>query len=352
MSGLQIDGRMDAGDLSVEVALEVAPGETVAVLGPNGAGKTTVLRAISGLLPLTSGVLRLDGTTLDEVASGTWVPVEARSIGYVFQDLLLFPNLDVIANVAFGVRARGMGRRTARAAAAAWLERVDLSARAGAAVGELSGGEAQRVALVRALASEPRALLLDEPLSALDVEIRAKVRRQLRDHLRLHAGPCVIVTHDPLDAALLADRVVVLEAGRVSASGRLADLVARPRTAWAAELAGTNLLPASAKGVRLSVAGGGELICAEAGQDGPVLVAIRPASVNLHLAVPEGSARNVWSATVAEVEGFGDRYRVRLDGAVPLVAEVTGGAVLDLGLRPGLGVWVSVKATEVSAYPA
>ncbi|MEX2292576.1 MAG: ABC transporter ATP-binding protein [Acidimicrobiales bacterium] len=352
MSALQVAGVVEAGELSLDVELEVGPDETVAVLGPNGAGKTTLLRAISGLRPLTSGVVRLDGRVLDEPTSRTWVPPEDRSVGVVFQDLLLFPFLNVTDNVAFGLEAAGLGRAAARTASTTWLERFGLGDRAKDSVRDLSGGESQRVAVARALAPVPRALLLDEPLSSLDADVRATVRRQLRGHLAQHSGPCIVVTHDPLDAAILADRVVVLEAGRITAAGSLSDLVARPRTAWAAELAGTNLLPATAIGQRLVTADGGELISADVPDPGPALVAIRPASVTLHLTHPEGSARNVWPAIVAEVEGFGDRFRIRVEGSVALVAEVTAGAVDELGLVPGRDVWASVKATDVSAYPA
>ncbi len=349
---LALAGRARAGDLLLDVDVSVESGETVAVLGPNGAGKTTLLRVLCGLLPLEAGRVVLDDRVLDEPANGAFVPTEARSIGIVFQDLLLFRSLDVADNVAFGLRAAGAGRREARTGAVAWLDRVGLADRAGSAVRDLSGGEAQRVALTRALAPRPRALLLDEPLAALDAEVRGTVRRQLRDHLAAHDGPCVLVTHDPLDAAVLADRVVVLEDGVITASGALADLVARPRTAWAAELAGTNLLPAVARGAILALVGGGELTVAEPPGDGPVLAAIRPAAVALHRQRPEGSARNVWQGTVTSVEGFGERVRVQVDGPVPVVGEVTAAAVHDLGLRPGEAVWASVKATEVAAYPS
>jgi molybdate transport system ATP-binding protein len=219
-------------------------------------------------------------------------------------------------------------------------------------VRDLSGGEAQRVALARALAPGPAALLLDEPLAALDAAVRGTVRRDLRDHLAAHQGPRILVTHDPLDAAVLADRVVVLEEGRITAGGHLDDLVAHPRSAWAAELAGPNLLPATAHGSTLTLAGGGQLATAEPTGSGAVLVAIRPAAVALHRTRPDGSPRNVWEGTVAGVEGFGERVRVRVDGAVPLVSEVTVAAVRDLGLVPGTSVWASVKATDVAVYPA
>jgi molybdate transport system ATP-binding protein len=352
VTGLSVDGRAVAGDLTLDVALMVAPGETLAVLGPNGAGKTTLLRVLAGLLPLQHGAVRLADRTLDDGGDGTWVPPEDRSIGVVFQDLLLFAHLDAADNVAFGLRAGGRSKTDAREAAEQWLDRFGLAGMGRARTGRLSGGEAQRVALARALAPGPAALLLDEPLSALDADVRADVRRQLRGHLEAHEGPCVVVTHDPLDAAVLADRVVVLEGGRITAEGSLADLVARPRTAWAAELAGTNLLRATAEGAHLELEAGGSLAAAEPVAAGAVLVAVRPASVALHHAHPEGSPRNVWEATVAEVEGYGERVRVRLTGAVPLVAEVTVAAVAELGLRPGTSVWASVKATELAVYPA
>jgi molybdate transport system ATP-binding protein len=337
--------------LRLDVDIEVAAGETLAVLGPNGAGKTTLLKVVAGLVSLTEGRLALDGQVLDEPATGLFVPPERRSIGVMFQDLLLFRHLDAADNVAFGLRAAGSRRHAARAVAGDWLDRMGLGDRADAAARDLSGGEAQRVALARALAPGPRALLLDEPLAALDADVRGTVRRQLRDHLGAQHGPCVIVTHDPLDAAVLADRVVVLEDGRITASGHLADLVARPRTRWVAELGGTNLLPATATGTELRLQAGGHVTVAEAVADGPVLVAIRPAAVALHRHRPDGSPRNVWEATVAGVEGFGERVRVELAGPVPLVAEVTAAAVAELGLVTGSDVWVSVKATEVAAYP-
>lgn len=351
-TGLRLAGSVTAGALTVDVDVRVAAGETLAVLGPNGAGKTTLLRAICGLAPLTTGVLELDGCTLDAPDAGEFVVPEQRSIGMLFQALLLFPDLDVTENVAFGLRAAGLGRRPARRLAHTWLDRFDLNGLATAEVGRLSGGEAQRVALARALAPQPKALLLDEPLASLDADVAGKVRRQLRDHLALHEGPCVLVTHDPLDAAVLADRVVVLEDGRITDSGTLSDLVARPKTTWAAELAGTNLLPARADNTGLHLAGGGVLTGVDHPETGPVLVAIRPASVALHRTHPEGSARNVWPATVVEVEGFAERCRVRLRGEVSLVAEVTSAAVSELDLVPGREVWASVKATDVVAYPA
>lgn len=351
MRGLEVSGSVMVGDLRISVDLAVAPGETVAVLGPNGAGKTSLLRLISGLLALTDGALRLDGRPLDDPARGVWVPPEGRSIGLVFQDLLLFPGMSVLDNVAFAQRARGVRARAARAAAREWLDRLGASALSEARVERLSGGEAQRVALARALAAEPEVVLLDEPLAALDADVRTQVRRHLRDHLQDHQGPRLLVSHDPLDAAVLADRVVVLEEGQVTATGTLSDLVARPRTTWAAQLAGTNLLPATATRDGLALETGAVLTGGGPSTEGAVLVAIRPASITLHLHRPEGSARNVWPATVAEVEGLAERHRVRLTGPLPVVAEVTAAAISELDLRPGREVWASVKASDVTSYP-
>jgi molybdate transport system ATP-binding protein len=216
---------------------------------------------------------------------------------------------------------------------------------------ELSGGQQQRVALARALIMRPQVLLLDEPLAALDAEVRANVRHELRAHLAAQAGPSLVVTHDLVDAAVLADEVVVLEAGAVTAVGTIDDLVARPRTAWAAELAGTNLLEAEASGTALALAAGGALVAAEPPGDGPVLVAVAPSAVALHARRPSGSPRNRWPAAVAGIEQVGARLRVRLGGPVPLVAEVTTEARDELKLEPGTPVWAAVKATEVRAYP-
>jgi molybdate transport system ATP-binding protein len=350
---LAAHGVVRVGSTRVELDLDVAPGETVALLGPNGAGKTTLLRALAGLLRLEEGRVQLGDTVLEDTADGVHVPVEERSTGMVFQDPRLFPNLDVRDNVAFGLQAAGQRRRSARVAAAGWLDRLGMAPLTRAMPAQLSGGEAQQVALARALARGPAVLLLDEPLGALDADRRSAMRTTLREHLQAnHAGPCLLVTHDPVDAAVLADRVIVLEHGRVTHAGSLAEMVARPRTPWAAELAGTNLLWAAATGVHLELPGGGTLMTAERTDEGPVMVAVRPAAVALHAMRPEGSPRNVWQASVAEVEGYAERVRVRLTGPVPLVAEVTTAAVAALDLHIGSSVWASVKATDVTVYPA
>jgi molybdate transport system ATP-binding protein len=338
------------GALHLDVELRADAGETVALLGPNGAGKTTVLRALSGLVPIDAGRIELDGQLLDD-GDATFVPPERRPVGVVFQDYVLFPHLSACDNVAFGLRARGVGRTAARRAAATWLETVGLRDHLDRRPAGLSGGEAQRVALARALAVGPRLLVLDEPLAALDQHARVAVRRDLRGRLRQFAGVRVLVTHDPVDAATLADRLVIVEHGRVVQTGTPAEVTAHPRSPWIAELVGVNLLTGTGYGDRVVLDGGGELVAAGAGT-GAVVAVVHPHSVTVHAVAPRGSARNVWSGPVESIEPLGDRVRVRIGGAVPLTAEVTPASVAELGLRPGAPVWASVKATDVAVSAA
>ena len=216
---LEADVAVQLEAFTLSVSFAANDGETIAVVGPNGAGKTTLLRTLAGLVPLTAGRITLAGRVLDDATTGAFVAPERRSVAVVFQDGLLFPHLHAVDNVAFGLRARGVARAEANRFATAWLRRVGLEGRERAWPRELSGGQQQRVALARALATEPALLLLDEPLAALDASTRNDVRRDLVDYLALLDGVRVVVTHDPVDAAALADRVVVLEAGRVTQTG-------------------------------------------------------------------------------------------------------------------------------------
>jgi len=339
------------GRLDLEVELAVGTGELVVLLGPNGAGKTTLLRALAGLVPLDRGRVTLDGAVLEDTAAGAWVPTERRPVGFVFQDYLLFPHLSALENVAFGLRARGLARAEARRRAAAWLDRVGLAAHAAARPRALSGGQAQRVALARAMVGEPRLLLLDEPLAALDAATRTEVRRDLGRHLASFGGTRLLVTHDPLEALALADRLVVLEGGRVTQSGSPAEISGRPRSRYVAELVGVNLYRGRADGATVQLAGGGRLVAA-GDHDGEVFAAVHPQAVALHRRVPEGTPRNVWAGTADTLEVVGDRVRVRVAGPVPIVAEITPAAASELRLADGGPVWASVKATEVTVYPA
>jgi molybdate transport system ATP-binding protein len=322
----------------------------VAVLGPNGAGKSTLLRCLAGLLPIDSGRVSLDDGVLDDPAADVFVPAERRPIGVVFQDYLLFPNLSALENVAFGPRAAGIPRHEARSEAARWLDRVGLADLAAHHPDQLSGGQAQRVALARALARRPRLLLLDEPLAALDVSARGEVRRDLRRHLDSFAGMSLVVTHDPIDAYALADRVVILEHGSITQHGSLTEITTHPRSQYIAELVGLNLVAGELRDHTLTTDRGGAVVTSHAIGDGPAYIAVRPQAVALHRNLPEGSARNVWPVVVRDVDLQHDRARVLLDGDVPLVAEVTPAAAAELAVRPGESIWASVKASEVEAY--
>lgn len=338
------------GTLALDAALTAEDGETVAILGPNGAGKTTLLRGLAGLAPIDAGEIAIDGIRLDD-GGDVFVPPERRPVGVVFQDYLLFPHLSVLENVAFGLRSRGTGRGAARARATAALERVGLAALGSVKPRELSGGQAQRVALARALVTEPRLLLLDEPLAALDQTTRANVRRDLRAQLGAFSGVRILVTHDPRDAAALADRLVILETGRVVQSGTFADVSAHPRSEYVADLVGMNLLRGTARGDRVELPNGAMLVAAGAGA-GDVFAVVHPRSVSLHRDHPTGSPRNVLGGRVETIDATSDRVRVGIGGPVPLVAEITPASLHELGLTEGTEVWASVKATDVTVFPA
>lgn len=348
MTRLEVRTVVEQAAFRLDVDL-VADG-VVAVVGPNGAGKSTLLRAVAGLVPVRSGRVGLGDRVLTDTAAGVTVAPDARHLGVVFQSHLLFPHFTARENVAFGPRARGASRAAALADADAWLERVGLGAHADARPARLSGGQAQRVALARALASRPGALLLDEPLAALDVATRHEVRRVLRHHLDEFDGPALLVTHDPVEAATLADRIVVLEDGRVTHDGDIATITGHPRTPWAARLAGVNLWAGTATGTHVDLAGGGSLSTADA-MEGAVWVTVPPAAVALYETPPHGSPRNVWPVTVGGHESLGDRVRVQLAGAPDVTAEVTPAGAAQLGLATADTLWASVKATELVVYP-
>lgn len=345
------------GVLDLHVEVEADDGEIVALVGPNGAGKSTIVRALAGLVPIDGGRIVLDGRTLDEPAARVFVPAEERSVGVVFQDHLLFPRLSALDNVAFGLRARGVDRRTARRRAIALLERFDLDTHLHARPAALSGGEAQRVALARAMATDPRLLLLDEPLAALDATVGVHVRAELRRHLATFGGSRVLVTHDPIDALVLADRLVVVENGRVTQAGTATEVAARPATGYVADFVGINLLRGRLSGATTVAldAGGRLTVAPRSGEDGAeiagdVAIAIRPQAIALHRERPAGSPRNVWKAPVADIEPSHDRLRITLAGEVPATAEITVAAGSNLQLRPGDEIWASVKAVDVAVY--
>jgi molybdate transport system ATP-binding protein len=334
----------------LDLGLTIEPGEVVALLGPNGAGKTTALRALAGLLPVTSGSIRLDETVWDEPPRA-FVPAEERFAGVVFQDYLLFNHLSALDNVAFGPRAQGVSRTSARALAREWLVKVGLEEFTGTRPRSLSGGQAQRVALARALATGPAVLLLDEPLAALDASNRLHIRAELARHLGEYPGHTLLVTHDPLDAMVLADRIVIVEQGRVVQEGPPAEVARRPRTDYVAHLVGLNLYRGTASGTTVTLDGGGSFTVAEPAA-GAVYVAFPPSAVSLHPAAPAGSPRNSWPVSIADLEQHAHTVRVRLEGRPPVLADITPVVVAELDLRPGTELWATVKATEAATYPA
>ncbi|MEV6796369.1 ABC transporter permease [Streptomyces sp. NPDC051320] len=327
------------------LTLDAEPGTTIAVVGPNGAGKTTLLRALLGLTPRAHAALRLGD--LDVTA----LPPHRRSVAWVPQDGALFPHLSALTNTAYGLRAHGVPRAEARREAGRWLARLGVGHLAARKPSQLSGGQAQRVALARALAARPRLLLLDEPLAALDQTTRAQVRHTLRSHLSGFGGVCLIVTHDPVEAVSLADRVLVLDDGRMLQDAAPAEVTRHPRSPWVARMLGRNAWPGRAAPEGLALPGGGRLIVADhlaAGTD--ALAIIAPEAVAVHRDRPAGSPRNVWPGTVREITSAGSRLRVLIasDRVPDLVAEITPQAAAELGLADGVSVWTSVKATEIT----
>lgn len=352
---LELSAAITARDL--DVALSVGAAETVALMGPNGAGKSSVLQALSGLVRPDAGHAFLGGRALFRSgAGGVWLPPHERGVGTLAQEPLLFPHLSVLENVAFGPRSRGTTKAAAAETSRHWLREVDALEFAGRKPAQLSGGQAQRVALARALATDPELLLLDEPMAALDVNTAPFLRSLLK---RVLAGrSAIIVTHDVLDALMLADRIVVMEHGRIVESGPTAAVLSHPRSSFAASLAGLNVLTGTLRGAsvltddagpvagRLAVALA-ELPPGAAGPDG--LAAFPPSAVSVFLAPPQGSPRNCFAVTVTELEPHGDHIRVR---AGRLAADISPAATADLKLLPGSPVFFVVKAAEVVIYPA
>ncbi len=357
-AALDADLHVSRGSFTARARLQLAGGEVLALLGPNGAGKSTLLAALAGLLLPDSGHVRLDGSDLTRVGgpgAPVHVPPSGRGIGLLSQDPMLFPHLSALANVAFGPRAQGTPARAATAEAARWLERVGLLGLGDRRPSELSGGQQQRVAIARALAAAPRLLLLDEPFASLDIDTAPAVRRLLRDQLRASGTTAVLVTHDVLDAVVLADQTAVLVDGEVVDAGPTARVLVAPRSPFTARIAGVNLILGTADGGALVTAdglriagAGGEQVAVPDGA--PVAAVFRPASVIVSLHRPEGtSPRNGWPATIVALEHGPTGIRVQtVEPAV--AADLTAGAVAELGLAEGSTVWLSVKANEVTLH--
>jgi molybdate transport system ATP-binding protein len=347
--GLKASFTARRGTFEVAIDLEVADGETHGLLGPNGAGKSTVVDALIGTLELADGSIEIDGERVDRS------PPEERPIGVCFQDDLLFPRLSAIENVAFPLRARRVAKPDARERAAGILERLAPSVDPEARPRSLSGGEAQRVALARALAPEPRLLLLDEPFANVDVSARPGLRALVREVARTFGGATVLIAHEPLDALTLADRVTLLESGRVTQTGTPDEIRTSPRSAYAADLVGVNLFvgelePQDDGTAILRTASGVIAVAPERRVDAGTraIASVRPIDVSIHTREPEGSARNVMDGAIEEIAIDGDRARVRIGTHPPITAELTTGSIGRLELRRGAHVWASFKAVEVS----
>ncbi len=355
-TGLDAHLVMTRGSFRVEADLRVRAGGVLAVLGPNGAGKSTVLHALAGLHPLDEGHVRLGDRTVEDTDGGLRLATQARGVGLVPQESLLFPHLRVRDQVAFGPRHRGAGAAEARREAEGWLERTGLVELADRTPAELSGGQARRVAITRALAARPSLLLLDEPLAALDVRAVLELRAFLRRHLAEFAGPTVLVTHDPLDALVLADDLVVLEHGLVEQTGPPAEVAARPRTPHVAALVGLNLVRGSAHGrtVTVSSADGSaptELVVS-GDHEGKVFCCFPPAAVAVRTDRPPTGATNAWPGAVGGMTPRGDVVRLEVEGPLPLLADLAPTAIARLDLAPGAPVWMTVDAEAVQVYPA
>ena len=356
MSAVRVEARLEHRGVDLDVDLD--DGEVLAVLGPNGVGKSTLLQMIAGLLRPDHGRIELGGTAVTDTSTGTFVPAHARGVAMLTQQPMLFPHMTVAANVGYAPRCRGRSRSAARAAARHWLEAVGAADLADRRPAQLSGGQAQRVAVARALAAEPRLLLLDEPMAALDVTAAPALRRLLREILRRDGRTAIIVTHDLLDALAVADKVIVIEDGRVVERGPVRRVLTAPRSDFAARIAGINLIPgvmSDSDGLRTAwgthIVGVGDVAAAT-----QAIALFRPSTVAVHLDPPHASPRNVIEVTIAELEIHGTTVRIRgvdqPDGGTGLAADITATAAADLDLEPGRTVHFVVKAHEVQLHPA
>ena len=351
---LELDVATRLGDVELDASLAVATGECLALAGPSGAGKSSLLRAAAGLLRPDRGLVRCGDRTWLDTRGGIDLPPERRRVGFLFQDYALFGHLSAWRNVAYGIG--GSSRAQRRDRAHELLDRFGLAARADARPATLSGGERQRVALARALAREPEVLLLDEPLSALDAATRARAGRELAALIAEAGVPVVMVTHDFGEAALLADRVAVLDRGAVVQTGTATELAAAPASAFVADLTGAVVLTGTAHAedglTAVDLDGGGRVVSTDAGS-GPVAVTVHPWEISVERVGADGggSARNRLPATVTSVTAVGNRVRVGLLGSQPMVAELTGEAAHGLGLATGVGAVAAFKATATRLVP-
>ncbi|MBX7435326.1 ATP-binding cassette domain-containing protein [Mycobacterium sp. Y57] len=342
----------------LDLDLDLGEGDVLAVLGPNGAGKSSLLHLIAGLLRPDRGRIDVAGSVVTDTATGTFVPAHARGVVMLSQQANLFPHMTATANVGYAPRCAGESRAAVRAIARRWLEAVDATELAERRPAQLSGGQAQRIAVARALAAEPRLLLLDEPLAALDVGTAPALRRLLRDLLKGQRRTAIVVTHDLLDALAICDKAVVIERGRVVESGPVRRVLTAPRSDFAARVAGINLLAGVSTGPGMISTAWGEIagVGDELAHGSAAIALCRPGAVAVHLEHPHGSPRNVLAVTIAAMDLHGSTVRVRgadqPDGAAGLAADITAASAAELDLEPGKTVYFAVKAHEVTLHPA
>ena len=330
---------LNRDSLTLDVELQLQHGEVIAVLGPNGAGKTSLLHALLGWLELESGWIMVDGEVIDSPDTDSYVPPQHRPFGMVFQDGLLFPHMSVEKNILFGA-----GKDFNLKPLAESLQANELLAKFPS---ELSAGERQRAAIARSLAARPKVLFLDEPFSALDIQGKRRGRSLLKEALAIGVSGCLMVTHDLVDAFTLADRVMIIEGGKLTQFDVPDRIRSRPGSEWIADLVGWNYYEGIGEGSVVTLPHGTTIFTAQDDLDGPTSISINPASVSIFKSQPSGSPRNSWLSSIQNIEILGGRARVSLVGEIDICADITTVAANELRQSISSEVWVSVKATEV-----
>ena len=330
---------LNRDSLTLDVELQLQHGEVIAVLGPNGAGKTSLLHALLGWLELESGWIMVDGEVIDSPDTDSYVPPQHRPFGMVFQDGLLFPHMSVEKNILFGA-----GKDFNLKPLAESLQASELLAKFPS---ELSAGERQRAAIARSLAARPKVLFLDEPFSALDIQGKRRGRSLLKEALAIGVSGCLMVTHDLVDAFTLADRVMIIEGGKLTQFDVPDRIRSRPGSEWIADLVGWNYYEGIGEGSVVTLPHGTTIFTAQDDLDGPTSISINPASVSIFKSQPSGSPRNSWLSSIQNIEILGGRARVSLVGEIDICADITTVAADELRQSISSEVWVSVKATEV-----
>ena len=330
---------LNRDSLTLDVELQLQHGEVIAVLGPNGAGKTSLLHALLGWLELESGWIMVNGEVIDSPDTDSYVPPQHRPFGMVFQDGLLFPHMSVEKNILFGA-----GKDFNLKPLAESLQVSELLAKFPS---ELSAGERQRAAIARSLAARPKVLFLDEPFSALDIQGKRRGRSLLKEALAIEVSGCLMVTHDLVDAFTLADRVMIIEGGKLTQFDVPDRIRSRPGSEWIADLVGWNYYEGIGEGSVVTLPHGTTIFTAQDDLDGPTSISINPASVSIFKSQPSGSPRNTWLSSIQNIEILGGRARVSLVGEIDICADITTVAANELRQSISSEVWVSVKATEV-----